>query len=78
MVDGKPERIVCLRCRASDDFGVFKRSLVKQAQAHAEKELQETFEGVSLLDEGGMFGVSAGYTPAKIDQATGKFVVDFD
>ena len=78
MEDDRPKRVVCPGCGAWEDFDVFERALAQQAEAFAAEEMQKALSGMATLDEGGMFGVSVGYTPAKIDQATGKFVVDFD
>ena len=33
---------------------------------------------MAALDEGGMIGMSVSHSPAKINEAAGKFVLDFD
>ena len=78
MEDDKPKRVVCPVCGASEDFDVFTQSLTEQAEAFTAEEMQKALSGMSTLNEGGMFGVSVGYTPAKIKKATGKFIIDFD
>ena len=74
----QPQRVVCPRCGASEEFDITVRSLTEQAEAFAAKELQKAFSGMAALDEGGMIGMSVSHSPAKINEATGKFVLDFD
>ena len=76
--DDQPKRVICPRCGVSEDFDVFERSLTEQAEAFAAKELQKALKSMSTLDEGGMFGMSVSYRPAKIDQPAGKFFIEFD
>ena len=54
------------------------RSLAEQAEAFAAKEPQKALSGVTVLDKGGMLGMSVSHSPAKIKEAAGKFVLDFD
>ena len=78
MENDQPQRVVCPRCGASEELDITVRSLTEQAEAFAAKELQKALSGMAALDEGGMIGMSVSHSPAKINEATGKFVLDFD
>ena len=74
--EAKPNLVVCPRCGAEDDLDVVVASLGDQAAAFAAKEFEKALGGKSSRAKGGMLDVSLSFSPAKIDQARTKFVVD--